>query len=172
MTLRCASRDHVPQSKPRAKYDARSASAMSLCINMRQSVSARLQAHSWPRLWQVIDGSRPSVVEFATVHFIKELLAASVTWSGFGKLIEKLMVNRRIMLQKSVRNLRILVGRNKHAHHFGDCGVSLQPSALCRAQRSEQLEPMVFTVDEHRFDDRGVFDDRRYVRRKLGVYAI
>jgi len=67
------------QFKPRAKYDARSASAVLLRINMRQSVSARSQAHSWPRVWQVIDGSRPSVVEFATVHFIKELLAASVT---------------------------------------------------------------------------------------------
>ena len=41
MTLRCASRDHVPQSKQRAKDDARSASAVLLRINMRQSVSAR-----------------------------------------------------------------------------------------------------------------------------------
>ena len=40
MTLRCGSRDHVPQSKPRAKDDARSASAVLLRINMRQSVSA------------------------------------------------------------------------------------------------------------------------------------
>ena len=71
-----------------------------------------------------------------------------------------------------MRNLRILVGRNKHAHHFGDCEVSLQPADFCCAQRSEQLGPMVFTVDEHRFDDRGVFDDRPHARRKLGVCAI
>ena len=74
MTLRCASRDHVPQSKQRAKYDARSASAVLLRINMRQSVSARSQAHSWPRVWQVIDGSRPSVVEFATLRNCSQLV--------------------------------------------------------------------------------------------------